>query len=51
MPRQGRRERESIVGFAGMRTHCANARQAVDLWDAAQALKKDINRIRPLDAA
>jgi antitoxin HigA-1 len=28
-----------------------NAQRAVDLWDAAQALKKDIARIKPLDAA
>ena len=28
-----------------------NAQRAVDLWDAAQALKHDVARIRPLDAA
>ncbi len=28
-----------------------NAQCAVDLWDAAQALKDDVARIRPLDAA
>ncbi len=28
-----------------------NAQRAVDLWDAAQAIKKDVARIRPLDAA
>jgi addiction module HigA family antidote len=28
-----------------------NAQRAVDLWDAAQAIKKDIARIRPLSAA
>ncbi|ADE16504.1 addiction module antidote protein, HigA family [Nitrosococcus halophilus Nc 4] len=27
-----------------------NAQRAVDLWDAAQALKKEIARIKPLDA-
>lgn len=28
-----------------------NAQRAVDLWDAAQAIKQDVMRIRPLDAA
>jgi len=28
-----------------------NAQRAVDLWDAAQAIKSDVARIRPLDAA
>jgi addiction module HigA family antidote len=28
-----------------------NAQRAVDLWDAAQSIKKDIARIKPLDAA
>lgn len=28
-----------------------NAQRAIDLWDAAQAIKKDVARIRPLDAA
>lgn len=28
-----------------------NAQRAVDLWDAGQALKDDVARIRPLDAA
>ena len=28
-----------------------NAQRAVDLWDAAQAIKKDIARIKPLNAA
>lgn len=28
-----------------------NAQQAVDLWDAAQAIKKDMVRIKPLNAA
>jgi len=28
-----------------------NAQRAVDLWDAAQAIKKDVARIRPLSAA
>jgi addiction module HigA family antidote len=28
-----------------------NAQRAVDLWDAAQAIKKEVGRIRPLDAA
>ena len=28
-----------------------NAQRAVDLWDASRALKKDVARIRPLDAA
>ncbi|MFN9176522.1 MAG: HigA family addiction module antitoxin [Synechocystis sp.] len=27
------------------------AQQAVDLWDAAQAIKKDIGKIRPLNVA
>ena len=27
-----------------------NAQQAVDLWDAAQAIKNDIAQIRPLNA-
>ena len=28
-----------------------NAQRSVDLWDAGQAIKKDVARIRPLDAA
>ena len=28
-----------------------NAQRAVDLWEANQALKNEISRIRPLDAA
>ena len=28
-----------------------NAQRAVDLWDAAQAIKGDVARIRPLNAA
>lgn len=28
-----------------------NAQRAVDLWDAAQAIQDDVNRINPLDAA
>lgn len=28
-----------------------NAQRAVDLWDAAQVVKKDVARIKPLDAA
>lgn len=28
-----------------------NAQRAVDLWDTAQAIKKDVARIRPLNAA
>jgi addiction module HigA family antidote len=28
-----------------------NAQRAVDLWEAAEALKDDMARIRPLDAA
>jgi addiction module HigA family antidote len=28
-----------------------NAQRAVDLWDAARQLKKDVSRIRPIDAA
>lgn len=28
-----------------------NSQRAVDLWDAAQAIKKDVARIRPLNAA
>jgi addiction module HigA family antidote len=28
-----------------------NAQRAVDLWDAAQAIKKDVARIKPLSAA
>jgi addiction module HigA family antidote len=28
-----------------------NAQRAVDLWDAAQAVRKDVMRIRPLNAA
>jgi hypothetical protein len=27
------------------------AQQAVDLWDAAEALKEDVARIKPLNAA
>jgi len=29
----------------------ADAQRAVDLWDAAQAMKADIRRIRPLNVA
>ncbi|MFO7642814.1 MAG: HigA family addiction module antitoxin [Desulfosarcina sp.] len=28
-----------------------NSQRAVDLWDAAQAIKKDVAQIRPLNAA
>ena len=28
-----------------------NAQRAVDLWDASQAIKEDISRIKPLNAA
>jgi addiction module HigA family antidote len=28
-----------------------NAQRAVDLWDAAQAIKPDVDRIQPLSAA
>ena len=28
-----------------------NAQRAIDLWDAAQVVKKDVARIKPLDAA
>jgi addiction module HigA family antidote len=28
-----------------------NAQQAVDLWDAAQAIEKDIGKIQPLNVA
>lgn len=28
-----------------------NAQRAVDLWEAARSLKKDVARIKPLDAA
>jgi addiction module HigA family antidote len=28
-----------------------NAQRAVDLWDAAQAIKSDVERIKPLSAA
>lgn len=28
-----------------------NSQRAVDLWDAAQAIKKEVARIRPFDAA
>jgi addiction module HigA family antidote len=28
-----------------------NAQRAVDLWDAAEGIKKDIARIKPLNAA
>ena len=28
-----------------------NAQRAVDLWDAAAAIKSDIDRIKPLSAA
>ena len=28
-----------------------NAQRAVDLWDAAKAIKADVERIKPLDAA
>jgi addiction module HigA family antidote len=28
-----------------------NAQRAVDLWDTAEAIKKDVSRIKPLSAA
>jgi plasmid maintenance system antidote protein VapI len=28
-----------------------NAQRAVDLWDAAQAIEEEVNRIKPLAAA
>lgn len=28
-----------------------NAQRAVDLWDAAEAIRKDVARIKPLNAA
>ncbi|MHB0915092.1 MAG: HigA family addiction module antitoxin [Thermoleophilia bacterium] len=28
-----------------------NAQRAVDLWDAAETIKKDVERIKPLNAA
>ncbi len=28
-----------------------NAQRAVDLWDTAQAIRKDVSRIKPLSAA
>ncbi len=28
-----------------------NAQQAVDLWDTAEAIKEDVSRIQPLNAA
>ena len=28
-----------------------NAQRAVDLWDASESIKKDVNRIKPLTAA
>jgi addiction module HigA family antidote len=28
-----------------------NAQRSIDLWDAAQVIKKDVARIKPLDAA
>jgi len=28
-----------------------NAQRAIDLWDAEQAIKKDVRRIKPLSAA
>lgn len=28
-----------------------NAQRAVDLWEAGKAIRKDVQRIRPLDAA
>lgn len=28
-----------------------NAQRAVDLWEASEAIKQDVERIRPLDAA
>lgn len=28
-----------------------NAQRAVDLWDASRAIKKDVNRIKPLRSA
>ena len=28
-----------------------NAQRAVDLWDAAQAIRKDVARIKPLEVA
>lgn len=54
------RERRSVSPEMALRLGCLfgnspefwlNAQRAVDLWDAAEAIKKDIARIKPLNAA
>lgn len=37
--------------FGNLPEFWMNAQRAVDLWDAAEALKKDVARIKPLNAA
>ena len=37
--------------FANAPEFWLNAQRAVDLWDTAQAIKKDVSRIKPLSAA
>jgi plasmid maintenance system antidote protein VapI len=40
-----------IFGFGNSPEFWLNAQRAVDLWDATQAIEKDLRRIRPLNAA
>lgn len=37
--------------FGNSREFWLNAQRAVDLWDATQAIKKDVSRIKPLRIA
>jgi antitoxin HigA-1 len=44
--------RDSLIfGFGNSPEFWLNAQRAVNLWDAAQAIEKDLRRIRPLNAA
>ncbi len=40
-----------IFGFGNSPEFWLKAQRAVDLWDATQAIEKDLGRIRPLNAA
>jgi len=37
--------------FGNTREFWLNAQRAVDLWDTAEAIRKDVSRIKPLSAA
>jgi antitoxin HigA-1 len=39
-----------IFGFGNSPEFWLNAQRAIDLWDATQAIEKDLRRIQPLNA-